>query len=326
MFYPLKFEPILKEKIWGGKKLKTVLNKAAASDNTGESWELSGLPNNVSVVSEGKLKGLALNKLISEYKELLLGNSIYNRFGQSFPLLIKFIDASDDLSVQVHPDDETARKLYGQNGKNELWYILESDKDAELIIGLKKTITLESFKEAIKNHTLTDKLNSEKVKRGDIFYIPSGRIHAIKKGVMLTEIQQPSDITYRIYDWNRKGLDGNYRKLHTEAACKVADLKAKLSYKSEYKHVKNEFATCETNQNFTVNILHFNKEIRKNYSETDSFIVYICTKGAFRLLYPKKEIHMIFGETVLLPAVLKNIILIPETESELLEVYIEVKN
>ncbi len=326
MFYPLKFQPILKEKIWGGKKIKTILHKTSVSDNIGESWELSGLQNNVSIVSEGRFKEVTLNKLISEYKELLLGKSIYNKFGNRFPLLIKFIDASDDLSVQVHPDDKTARKLYGQNGKNELWYILESEKDAELIVGLKKTITLESFKEAIKNHTLTDKLNSEKVKRGDVFYIPSGRIHAIKKGVMLTEIQQPSDITYRIYDWDRKGLDGNYRELHIDEACKVADLKAKTYYKSEYEHAENEFVTCEANQNFTVNILNFNKEIRKNYSETDSFIVFICTKGAFRLLYSEKEVRVIFGETVLLPAVLKNITLIPETESELLEVYIEVKN
>lgn len=318
----LKFYAILKEKVWGGKKIKNVLNKFSVSDKIGESWELSGLPENISVVSEGKYKGQTLNQLISIYKEELLGKQVFERFGEQFPLLIKFIDAADDLSVQVHPDDVTAQKKYRQNGKNELWYILDSDKNAELILGLNKNLNPEEFRNSINHNTLTEILNSVKVKRGDVFFIPAGRIHAIKKGVLLTEIQQPSDITYRIYDWNRKGLDGNYRDLHIDEACEVVDLKTKQSYYTEYHDKINCFTKCVSNKFFTVNILKFNKEIQKDYSNTDRFNVYICTKGNFKLEYSGNEINVSFGETVLLPATISDIKLIPEEESELLEVYV----
>lgn len=316
--YPLKFYPQLKEKVWGGEKLK----KSSVSDKIGESWELSGLPGNVSVVSEGEFKGQTLNNLIKEYKHILLGKRIYDTFGEKFPLLIKFIDAADDLSVQVHPDDETAQKLYNQNGKNELWYIVDNDEDAELILGLNKTYTHKEFRNAINKNTLTEKLNTVKVKKGDIYYIPAGRIHAIKKGILLTEIQQPSDITYRIYDWNRKGLDGKFRDLHIDEACNVADLNAIDSYLTNYPEKINAFVNCIINKFFSVSILKFNKDISKDYSEIDSFIVLICTKGEFNIKYSKGESTVSFGETVLIPADLKKIQLIPTCESELLEVYI----
>lgn len=317
----LKFYPILKEKVWGGKKIKNVLNKFSVSDKIGESWELSGLSENISVVSEGKYKGKTLNQLISVYKEKLLGKQVFEKFGVQFPLLIKFIDAADDLSVQVHPDDAVAQEMYCQNGKNEFWYILDSDKNAELILGLNRTINLREFRESINNNTLTEILNRVKVKKGDAFFIPAGRIHAIKKGVFLAEIQQSSDITYRIYDWNRKGLDGNSRDLHINEACMVADLQTKQSYLTKYPDKINCFAECVLNKFFTVNILKFNKEIQKDYSGTDRFTVYICTKGNFKLEYFGNEINVLFGETVLLPATISNIKLIPEGESELLEVY-----
>ncbi len=323
MFYPLKFQPILKEKIWGGNKLKTVLNKTSAFKKTGESWELSGLENNISIVSGGEFKGLSVNQLISQYKEDLLGKHVYEKFGNTFPLLIKFIDASDDLSVQVHPDDETAQKLYGENGKNELWYILDNDDGAELILGLKENTSIEDFKKAINNNTLTEKLNSVKVKKGDVFFIPAGRIHAVKKGILLAEIQQSSDTTYRIYDWNRKGLDGKLRELHINEACEVADLQSQKSYKSNCLKMKNEFVPCEQNQYFTVNILTFDTEIKKNYTAVDSFIIFLCTKGTFYLKYNNNRISVAYGETVLLPAAIKNVQFIPETESELLEIYID---
>jgi len=318
----LKFYPILKEKVWGGKKLKTVLNKSSDSDKIGESWELSGLPGNISVVSEGEFKGQTLNHLISKYKDVLVGKRVFEKYGENFPLLIKFIDAADDLSVQVHPNDETAQKLYGQNGKNELWYIMDSDRNSELILGLNKTLNTEEFRNSINRNTLTENLNTVKIKKGDVYFIPAGRIHAIKKGVLLAEIQQASDMTYRIYDWNRKGLDGKYRKLHIDEACKVAELKTKKSYLTKYSEKINTFVQCVSNQYFSVNLLKFNTEIVKNYSETDSFIIFICTKGSFRLMYSKNEIKVSFGETVLLPAVIKKIKLIPDKESELLEVFI----
>ena len=322
MMQALKFYPILKEKVWGGKKLKTVLNKSSDSDKIGESWELSGLPGNISVVSEGEFKGQTLNHLISKYKAVLVGKRVFEKYGENFPLLIKFIDAADDLSVQVHPNDETAQKLYGQNGKNELWYIMDSDRNSELILGLNKTLNTEEFRNSINRNTLTENLNTVKIKKGDVYFIPAGRIHAIKKGVLLAEIQQASDMTYRIYDWNRKGLDGKYRKLHIDEACKVAELKTKKSYLTKYSEKINTFVQCVSNQYFSVNLLKFNTEIVKNYSETDSFIIFICTKGSFRLMYSKNEIKVSFGETVLLPAVIKKIKLIPDKESELLEVFI----
>ncbi len=322
MMQALKFHPILKEKVWGGKKLKTVLNKFSDSDKIGESWELSGLPGNVSVVSEGEFKGQTINHLISKYKEILVGQRVLEKYGENFPLLIKFIDAADDLSVQVHPNDETAQKLYGENGKNELWYIMDNDRDSELILGLNKPLSKEEFRHSINKNTLTENLNSLKVKRGDIFFIPAGRIHAIKKGVLLAEIQQPSDITYRIFDWNRKGLDGKYRDLHVEEACMVADLKTEKSYLTKYPEKFNAFVQCVSNRYFTVNLLKFNREIIKDYTETDSFIVFLCTKGSFQLMYSGNEIKVSFGETILLPAVIKKIKLIPDKESELLEVYV----
>ncbi len=322
MMQALKFHPILKEKVWGGKKLKSLLNKSYNSNKIGESWELSGLPGNVSVVSEGEYKGLSLNQLISKYKETLLGKRVFEKYGENFPLLIKFIDAADDLSVQVHPNDTMAQKLYRQNGKNELWYILDSDKNAELILGLNKKMNSETFKKAVDNNTITDYLNAVKVKRGDVFYIPAGRIHAIKKGVLLAEIQQPSDVTYRIYDWNRKGLNGKYRELDVEKACEAANFKVEKSYRTKYNKSFNTFEQCASNPYFSVNLLKFDKEIAKKYSETDSFRVFICTKGQFRLKYPKNEMLISFGETILLPAAVKDIKLIPEQESELLEVFI----
>jgi len=318
----LKFHPILKEKVWGGEKIKNVLNKFSVSRKIGESWELSGLPENVSVVSEGKYKGQSLNQLISVYKEKISGKQVYEKYGKIFPLLIKFIDADDDLSVQVHPDDETAKNLYGQNGKNELWYILDSDENAELILGLNKNLSREEFRKSIKRNTLTENLNRVKVKRGDIFFIPAGRIHAVKKGVLLAEIQQASDITYRIYDWNRKDLNGKYRDLHIDEACKVADLNVEKNYLTKYSDEQNTFIPCVSNQFFTVNLLKFDKEIHKDYYESDSFVVFICTKGNFRIKYSGKETSVSFGETVLLPAAIKNIKIIPEQESELLEVFV----
>jgi len=322
MLKALKFHPILKEKVWGGKKLKILLNKTTTSDKVGESWELSGLRNNVSVVSEGEFKGQTLNQLISKYKQDLLGEKVFKKFGTEFPLLIKFIDAADDLSVQVHPDDKTAQKLYGQNGKNELWYILDSDEDAELILGLNKTIDSEEFRNAINTNKITNYLNPFKVQKGDVFFIPAGRIHAVKKGVLLAEIQQASDVTYRIYDWNRKGLDGKYRDLHIDKACNVAELKPEKSYRSEYPEKINAFVSCEKKPFFTVNLLKFDEEIYRDYSKSDSFKVYICTKGQFRLKYSKNETKLSFGETVLLPAIIHKISFIPDEESELLEVFV----
>ncbi len=322
MLYPFKFTPILKEKVWGGRKLKTKLNKKADKEHIGESWELSCLPGAVSVVSEGSMEGLSLSQLTERYKDSFTGKKIYKRFGNNFPLLIKFIDATDDLSVQVHPDDFTAKEKHKAKGKSELWYIIDADKGAELVLGVNKKQTKEGFRKLLDSNKVEQALNTVKVKPGDVFFIPAGRIHAIKKGILLAEIQQSSDITYRLYDWNRKGLDGKYRNLHIDDALDAADLNPKKSYFSEYKKVKNEFIVCESNSLFTVNILIFNKEIERNYFDIDSFRIVICIKGSFKIYYPDESVEVKKGETVLIPAVLNEIRFVPETESELLEVYI----
>ncbi|MBP5742670.1 MAG: class I mannose-6-phosphate isomerase, partial [Paludibacteraceae bacterium] len=219
MLYPLKFKPILKNRIWGGSKLGTLMNKAVKNDeNIGESWELSGLEGNESVVENGYLAGNTINELVEVYLDELVGQKVYDTFGQSFPLLFKFIDANDKLSVQVHPDDDMAQELYGTNGKTEMWYIIDAEKDAELYIGFDGKVDAKQCEEHIKNGTLADVLTVHKVKKGDAYFIPAGTVHAIGKGIILAEIQQSSDITYRLFDYDRKDKDGNKRELHLENA------------------------------------------------------------------------------------------------------------
>ncbi len=321
MLYPLKFNSVLKEKVWGGKKIAELNNLSTDLNHIGENWMLSTLPGNESIVINGQLKGQKLPIVISQLKEELLGKKIYKKFGEIFPLLIKMIDADDDLSVQVHPDDETAQKLYKENGKNELWYILDSENYAELIVGVKEDTGISEFKHAIDNNALIDKLNTVKVKRGDMFFIPAGRIHAIKKGAFLVEIQQPSDRTYRLYDWNRKGLDGKYRELHIEDACRVSELTAEKKYHINYPNAENDFVNCISTPYFSIDKLNFDKKIDKKYSG-DSFHVIINTAGSFKILTEGYETEVSFGETVLIPAELKNVKFFPQEKSELLDVFI----
>ena len=322
MIYPLKFKPIIKEKVWGGTKLNSILNKKVQTDNAGESWELSGVENNLSEVVNGPLKGKNIKELINIYKSDLVGKRVYSIFNNFFPLLIKFIDASDDLSVQVHPDDETAQKRHNENGKNEMWYIIDADKDADLILGVKENLSKSEYVEHVKKKSLRDILNHVKVKCKDVAYIPAGRIRAIMKGVFLAEIQQCSDLTYRIYDWDRKDLKGNYRQLHTEEAKDVVDLQKHNNYLINYDLKKNNSVNLCKNKYFTVNLIEFDKNTAKNYQSSDSFVIFICISGQFNINYKQGEITVNKGETVLIPACINNIELIPDERSEILEVYI----
>lgn len=322
MIYPLKFKSIIKEKVWGGTKLKSILNKEVHTDNAGESWELSGVENNLSEVINGPLKGKNIKELISIYKSDLIGKSVYNQFNDFFPLLIKFIDASDDLSVQVHPDDKTAQERHKENGKNEMWYIIDADEDANLILGVKENLSRSEYAEHVEQKTLRNLLNTVKVKTGDAAYIPAGRIHAIMKGVFLAEIQQCSDLTYRIYDWDRKDLKGNYRQLHTEQAKDVVDLEKHKDYLINYKHKINDSVNLCKNKYFTVNLIEFDKNTTKNYKSSDSFVIFICISGQFNINYKQGEITVNKGEIVLIPACINNIELMPDGRSEILEVYI----
>jgi mannose-6-phosphate isomerase len=321
--YPIKFEPILLDKIWGGSKLANDWGKNSdASRLIGESWEISAVAENLSVVSNGFLAGNNIEELIEVYMGDITGEAVYEKYGVEFPLLIKFIEAGDDLSVQVHPDDELARKRHSAYGKTEMWYILDHKPGAKIYTGFNHPVTREEYEEALKKGKLAELLNTEKSEKGDVFFTPAGRIHAIGAGNVLVEIQQTSDITYRIFDWNRKNIDGTSRELHTELATDAIDYKAsgKSVIRKETSIDKTEnLVTCNY---FICNILYFSTNIKKDYNLIDSFVIYICIEGEFIIHWEKGAEPVRKGETVLLPAMITDVVLEPRPESKLLEVFI----
>ena len=321
--YPLKFEPILKEKIWGGKKLSQVLNKKTDKINIGESWEISDVDDDISIVSNGDLQGKTLQDLLQSYKENLVGKKVYNQFGNKFPLLIKYIDAKEPLSIQLHPNDTLAKKRHNSFGKTEMWYVMQADENANLIVGFNKRISKEEYLSHVNNKNLVDSLNFDIVKKGDVYFITTGLVHAIGAGVLLAEIQQTSDITYRIYDWERQDDQGNKRELHTEYAMDAIDLSTQETYKTNYNIELNETSNIIDCQYFTTNILMVDKNIKIDNSNRDSFIIYMCTDGAgVRIKSLDFEVNLNYGETVLIPASLNNYNILPINTSKLLEVYI----
>ena len=322
--YPLKFEPILKERIWGGKKLNEVLNKKTEKENIGESWELSDVKGDVSVVANGKYKGKSLKFLIDTYKSALLGKKVHKRFGKKFPLLIKFIDAKEALSIQLHPNDALAKERHDSFGKTEMWYVMQADKAANLIVGFKKDSNKEEYLKHLENKSLLEILNVDDVDKGDVYFIPTGRIHAIGAGVLLAEIQQTSDVTYRIYDWDRKDDQGNGRELHTELALDAIDYAAIDHYKTDYKSEPNKSKNIVDCQYFTTNIIDLNGSIAVDNTDKDSFVIYMAVEGKVTFNYnDDKEITLIKGETLLMPACLTQFRLKSEEKSEILEVYIK---
>ena len=320
--YPLKFEPILKEKIWGGNKLQTLLNKDIKEANAGESWEISGVKGDISVIANGNLKGQNLQSVLSNYKEDLVGKRVYSVFKDEFPLLIKFIDAQDDLSIQVHPGDELAKERHNSFGKTEMWYVIDSDEGAELISGFNRDLDKETYLEKLNNGKITEILNSEKAKSGDVFFIPVGRVHAIKSGILLAEIQQTSDITYRIYDWDRVDNNGNGRELHTENALDALDFKKYEKYKTEYSIVKNERILLKKSPYFETNLFELNQNKKLSYDNLDSFVIYMVMSGEVNIKFEDGNLNAKKGETVLIPATITNIELEVTKGVKLLEVYI----
>jgi len=322
--YPIKFKPIPKETIWGGNKLTNQLNKSFSPNlKIGESWELSGVENNISIVDNGPLQGLNLQALIEQFKAELLGVKVLERFGEEFPLLIKFIDANDALSIQVHPDDELAQKRHNSKGKTEMWYLIDAEQESELIVGFNQELTREHYLKTFAEGQIKSILNSEKVKKGDCFFIPAGRVHAIGKDILLAEIQQTSDITYRMYDWDRKDSEGNYRELHTELAPEAIDYTFEEDYSTQYEDKLNESVDLVQCNYFTTNKWHISQAVEMNYSSLDSFVIYMCLEGELMIEYANNEkVLLSKGETVLIPAGLKDLILKPWDKAELLEVYI----
>jgi mannose-6-phosphate isomerase len=322
--YPLKFEPILKDKIWGGDALKSHYNKKPENlPNIGESWEISAVSDNLSIVSNGFLSGNNIEELVEVYMGDIVGDSLYEKFGNEFPLLIKFLEARQDLSIQVHPDNALAKKRHQAYGKTEMWYILENVNDAKIYTGFKDGVTREVYEEAIRNGKIADILNVEIVEPGDALFTPAGRIHAIGAGIVLVEIQQTSDITYRISDWNRKNSEGKSRELHTELALDAVDFNAtgKITIRKEPELNKTgNLVSCEF---FNTNIISFNTPIDKDYCFIDSFVIYICIEGEFSILWDGSSEKVIKGETVLLPALIKEVVLKPVGNACVLEIFID---
>jgi len=322
--YPLKFEPILKDKVWGGHALEKHFNKKPGGlPNIGESWELSAVAGNISVVSNGFLAGNNIEELIDVYMGDITGDAVYEKFGSKFPLLFKFIEAGEDLSIQVHPGDRMAKVKHNDFGKTEMWYILESEKDAKIYTGFREGVTKEMYLQGIADGALPELLFIEKAEPGDSFFTPAGRIHAIGRGIVLVEIQQTSDLTYRISDWNRKSDGAVKRELHLDLALEAMDFSAagKIKIKKEPSlNITENLASCEY---FTTNLLHFNNRIKKSYNHLDSFVVYICTEGIFDIEWDSGKESISKGDTLLIPSMLSEVTLIPSGEAKLLEVYIE---
>lgn len=324
MLYPLRFAPIYQYRLWGGNKLRDVLGKKDAPDMTGESWEISGVEDNQSVVKEGFLEGNDLEELIEVYMGDLVGDSIYEKHGTEFPLLIKLIDAHDVLSVQVHPDDKLAAERHHAFGKTEMWHVIQSDPGSVIYTGFNREITREQFLAHVEQKKVEEVLNVEPVKAGDAFFIPAGRVHATGAGILFAEIQQTSDITYRIFDWNRLEKNGRPRTLHTDLAVDAIDFKHYPTYRNDYNACPNHPSPIVSCPYFSVNLIWFTRPVERDYVDIDSFVIYICIQGSFLLSYGGENPMLVkTGHTVLLPAIFKDIILEPRGETRVLEVYID---
>ena len=300
---PLKFKALLKQTIWGGDKIIPFKHLDDHLENVGESWEISGVPGNETVIADGEYAGKKLNELVIEQKDKLVGKANYERFGDEFPLLIKFIDARQDLSIQVHPTDEIAKRQGKERGKTEMWYIMDSDKDAKLYSGLKMQITPEQYKAMVEDDTITDALAQYEVKEDDCFFLPAGRIHAIGTGCFLAEIQQTSDVTYRIYDFKRKDKDGNYRQLHTKEAAECINYTVEDDYRTHYEHKKNEGVTLVECPYFTTAVYDLDEPMTLDYSELDSFVILIGLKGEGNITDNEgNTVTISAGESILVPA------------------------
>ena len=324
LLYPLKFRPILKDVIWGGTRLRDLLGKPCQTETCGESWEISAVEGNISVVENGFLQGNNLQELIEIYMGELVGDHIFEKFGLEFPLLIKFIDARDLLSIQVHPDDDLARARHNAYGKTEMWYILEAEENAKLISGFRQAISKEIYLDHLKRKTLPEILNYEKVKAGDVFFMPAGRVHSIGTGILLAEIQETSDITYRIYDWDRTDASGKGRELHTELAVDAIVYNDPERHRMDYVNENNSRMTVVDSPWFTTGVINLDQAVEKDFNFIDSFVIYMCVGGRVTFEYAKDPgITVRMGETVLIPASLKSLTIRPEGKSTLLEIFIK---
>ena len=320
MLYPFKFQPILKDKIWGGQKLQKILKKPTTSAEAGESWEISDVQGDTSIVSNGTMAGTSLKSLMELHTTELLGHKNFQQFGTKFPLLIKFIDAKLALSVQLHPNDALAKSRHNSFGKTEMWYVVQADSDSNLIVGFNQPMTKELYLKHLEAKTLECILNFDKVDAGDTYFIEVGRIHAIGAGVLLAEIQQTSDVTYRVYDWDRVDSEGNHRELHNDIALEAFDFDMPDNYRVNYSRdsqTSTELVSCPY---FTTNVIEVKTSllVKNNH---DSFMIYMCVEGSAVINIEGYQTEFSMGETVLIPACIKSFS-ISTNHAKLLEVYI----
>lgn len=319
----MKFSPVFDDRFWGGQKIRSVLGlDFSPAERCAEAWILSGYHDKQTVVSNGFLAGNELNELVEVYMDDLVGEAVHTRYGNVFPLLVKFIDARDWLSIQVHPDDDVARRHGLPHGKTEMWYVIDADPGAMLVSGFSRQVSREAFLEKLNRKQLQEILNYEKVSAGDVFFMPAGRIHALGPGVLLAEIQQTSDATYRIYDFDRTDRQGKPRELHIDLALEAIDFKTYPEYKTAGgdRPGSSSLLSCP---HFSVNLIDLAHPLQKNYEELDSFVIYVCLEGSMTLAYRDQAgVPLRKGEVVLLPASLDLIRLFPQGNTRLLEVYV----
>ncbi len=314
-----KFIPILKSPLWGGEKIATYKQIATDRKQIGESWELSGVEGDVSVVAEGPDAGKTLTELLARDKERLLGSRNYERFGTEFPLLIKFIDAREDLSIQVHPDDRLAWERHRSKGKTEMWYVVAADEGAHLRSGFTRQVTPAEYEKSVADDTITDLLTDHEVRPGDVFFLPAGRIHSIGAGSFIAEIQQTSNITYRIYDFNRRDANGNLRELHTEQAKGAIDYSVEADYRTHYEAVKDRPVELVACPYFTTTLYDLTRPCEIDLAATDSFLVVMCIEGSGTLTDDQgSAMPLRQGETVLVPASAKSLAVSPQSGIKLL--------
>lgn len=321
--YPLKFRPILKSTLWGGDKIIPYKGMDSAQDCVGESWELSGVKGYESIVANGDMAGMAITELIDTYGDRLLGKEVHRRFGREFPLLIKFIDARQDLSIQVHPNDELAMRRHGSKGKTEMWYVVSADEGAHLRSGFKRKVTPEEYVASVEDNTITDLLADYEIKPGDVFFLPAGRVHSIGAGAFIAEIQQTSDITYRIYDFNRRDANGNTRELHTELAKDAISYDVKPDYRTHYEARENGETRLVSCPYFTTSLYDITTSLTVDYSGLDSFVVVIAVEGCAEIVDDGGSCLTVYqGETVLLPAETKTLGLTPTGRFKMLACHV----
>lgn len=322
--YPMLFEPNLHAVVWGGDRL-AAWKQLSPRNYVGESWEVSAVTSSPSIVANGTWSGYLLTDVIARRPEAILGKAVVRKYNGQLPLLAKFIDANADLSIQVHPDDVMAKREHGKMGKSEMWYVIDARPGAYLYAGFKEALTPEEYKQKVADGTITDALAKHEVKKGDVFYLPAGRVHAICSGILLAEIQQSSDVTYRIYDYNRPGMDGKLRQLHTELAAKALDYEVLPEYRTDYKENENAVNRCLDTPFFSVRIIDTDVPYHRDMIKYDSFILYMCTEGKCRIKVRTTgaEIPLSEGNSCMIPASIANYNIVPEGKVHLLESYID---